>query len=526
MSVEPDEGASGQASRPDAPKHEDSADQATSDAIARPGDPAAGGSAPNRPTAAPSADLVGRRQARASATHYDAIVLGGGMAGVPLALRLGYKGLRTALVERAELGGTCLNRGCIPSKTMIASARVAHQAFLSEQWGVTTGEVRVDLGRVVDRKDELVTSVRSGAERNVAENEHLTLLRADARFTGERALTVNGEPLTADRVFLAVGTRNSVPPIQGLDGVPFLDSTSALDLREIPPRLVIVGGGYIGVEFAQMYRRFGSEVTILQGAGQLLASEDEDVARVLREALEAEGIRVVLNARVGRAERGTGGVRVTAEVGGAERVYEGTDLMLAAGRVPNTDGLGLEHAGVELDARGFVKINDQLAATAPGMWALGDVRGGPMFTHTARDDARIVYQNVVKGQRLSITDRVVPWGVFTDPQLGRVGMSEREARAAGHKLKIGTYEARKVAKARALGETRGMIKVVADAGTDRILGAAVLMAQGAELVHEFVAALQLGAKYTDLQDMIHIHPTLAEGLNNALGGVHYEEGLE
>ncbi|MDP9416716.1 MAG: mercuric reductase [Actinomycetota bacterium] len=452
------------------------------------------------------------------------------MAGVPLALRLGYKGLKTALVERAELGGTCLNRGCIPTKTMIASARVAHQAFLSEQWGVTTGDVRVDLGRVVDRKDALVTSVRSGSERNVAENTNLTLLRGDARFTGERALTVGDQSITADRVFVAVGTRNAVPPIDGLDGVPFLDSTSALALRDIPPRLVIVGGGYIGVEFAQMYRRFGSDVTILQGAGQLLAAEDEDVAQSLREALEAEGIGVVLNARVVRVERRDGGVRVTARVGdqecAVEGTFEGTDLMLAAGRVPNTDGLGLEAAGVELDACGFITVNGRLESTAAGVWALGDVRGGPMFTHTARDDARIVYQNVVKGQALGVEHRVVPWGVFTDPQLGRVGLSEREARAAGYQLKVGTYEARKVAKARAQGETRGMIKVVADAGTDRLLGAAVLMAEGAELVHEFVTALQLGARYTDLQDMIHIHPTLAEGLNNALGGVHYEEGLE
>lgn len=459
-------------------------------------------------------------------THYDAVVLGGGMAGVPLAQRLAYKGQKTALIERAELGGTCLNRGCIPTKTMIASARVAHLARQSEQWGVIAGKVRVDLGRVVDRKDELVTSIRSGSERNVAENRRLTLIRGNARFTDARTLAVNGEEIRADRVFIAVGTRNQVPSLRGLEGVPFLDSTSALELRELPSHLVIVGGGYIGVEFAQMYRRFGSEVTILQGAAHLLASEDEDIARALQEALEAEGIEVVVNLRAERVERIGGGVRVTARGGSEEREFTGTHLMIAAGRVPNTDGLGLEHTGVELDERGFVRINDRLEATAEGVWALGDVRGGPMFTHTARDDARIVYQNVIKGQRLTIKDRVVPWAVFTDPQLGRVGLSEREARQAGHKLKIGTYEARKVAKARALGETRGLIKVVADAETDRLLGAAVLMADGAELVHEFVAALQLGAKYTELQNMIHIHPTLAEGLNNALGGVHYEEGLE
>ena len=459
-------------------------------------------------------------------TRYDAVVLGGGMAGVPLAHRLAYKGLRVALIERAELGGTCLNRGCIPTKTMIASARVAHQAYLSEHWGVETGEVRVNLGRVVDRKDELVRSVRGGSERNVAENKNVTLLRGDARFTGERQLLVNGEEIGADRVFIAVGTRNGVLDIEGLDQVAFLDSTSAMELRKIPPRLIIVGGGYIGVEFAQMYRRFGSQVTLLQGAAHLLTDEDEDITAELQGALEAEGIEVIVNARVLRTEGMNGQVRVVARVGDDDVSRAGTHLMIATGRVPNTDGLGLDLAGVKVDAQGFVVINDRLETSAPGVWALGDVRGGPMFTHTARDDARILYQNVIKGADLSIKDRVVPWGVFSDPQLGRVGMTERQAREAGFTVKVGRYEARKVAKARALGETRGLIKVIADAGTDRILGASVLMAEGAELVHEFVTAMVLGAKYTELQNMIHIHPTLAEGLNNALGGVHYEEGLE
>ncbi|WP_081909129.1 dihydrolipoyl dehydrogenase [Deinococcus sp. YIM 77859] len=501
--------------QPDVSKVEDTRDQATSDAMARPGDPSG--------TLAPQAQ---HSEAAATGTHYDVIVLGGGMAGVPLAHRLAYKGLKTALIERAELGGTCLNRGCIPTKTMIASARVAHLAYLSEQWGVETSGVRVNLSRVVDRKDELVRSIRSGSERNVEQNRNLTLIRGNARFIGERRVLVDGEEIRADRIFIAVGTRNSVPPIEGLATVPFLDSTSAMELREVPPHLVIVGGGYIGVEFAQMYRRFGSQVTLLQGGPHLLASEDEDITTVLREALEAEGINVIVNARVKRAEGGEGDVRVTAAVGGEDRTFSGTHLMIAAGRVPNTDGLGLEHTGVELDGRGFIRINDRLETSAPGIWALGDVRGGPMFTHTARDDARVIYQNVIKQAHLSIKDRVVPWGVFTDPQLGRVGLSEREARQAGYKLKIGKYEARKVAKARAIGETRGLIKVIADAETDRILGASVLLADGAELVHEFVTAMQLGARYTDLQNMIHIHPTLAEGLNNALGGVHYEEGLE
>ncbi|AFZ69681.1 dihydrolipoyl dehydrogenase [Deinococcus peraridilitoris] len=501
--------------QPDVNRNESTRDQATFEAVARPGDP----TGETDPQAQSS-------QAAGTGPHYDAIVLGGGMAGVPLAHRFAYKGLRVALIERAELGGTCLNWGCIPTKAMIASARVAHQAYLSEQWGVETSDVRVNLSRVVDRKNQLVESIRSGSERNVEQNENVTLIRGEARFTGERTLEVNGETVSADKIFIAVGTRNNVPPIEGLEQLPFLDSTTAMELREIPPHLVIVGGGYIGVEFAQMYRRFGSRVTVLQSASHLLPNEDEDIAEVLQEALEAEGIEVIVNARVTRVSGNEGSVRATATVSGGECTYQGTHLMIATGRVPNTDGLGLEHTGVDLDGRGFIKVNDRLETSAPGLWALGDVRGGPMFTHTARDDSRIIYQNVIKHADLSIKDRVVPWGVFTDPQLGRVGLSEREARQAGFKLKIGKYEARKVAKARAIGETRGLIKVVADAETDRILGASVLIADGAELVHEFVTAMQLGAKYTDLQDMIHIHPTLAEGLNNALGGVHYEEGLE
>lgn len=458
-------------------------------------------------------------------TRYDAIVIGGGMAGLPLALKLGFKGIKVALLERDKLGGTCLNRGCIPTKTMIASARVAHQARHALEWGVLAGDVRVNLGRVVDRKDALVNSIQSGAEGNVAKNPNVTLVRGEARFISERRLEVNSETISAERVFINTGTRNAIPEIDGLEGVPHLDSTSALALRELPEHLIIVGGGYIGVEFAQMYARFGSRVTLVQRASQLLPREDADIAQELREALEAEGIAVLVNATASSAEGGPGRVRLTVVADRTERVLEGSHLMIAAGRVPNADRLNLAAAGVETDARGFITVNDRLETSAPGVWALGDARGGLMFTHTARDDARIVYENVAKNGALSTKDRVVPYAVFSDPQLGRVGLSEREARSAGFRLKIGLYEGRKIAKARALGETRGLIKVIADAETDRLLGAAVLLAEGAEVVHALVTALHLGARYTDLSHMIQIHPTLAEGLSSALGGVHFEEGL-
>lgn len=458
-------------------------------------------------------------------THYDAIGLGGGMAGLPIALKLGFKGFKVALIERDHLGGTCLNRGCIPTKTMIASAKVAHHARQAARWGIHAEGVRTDLGRVVDRKDELVTSIRSGAERNVEKNENVTLVRGEARFTGPKTLAVNGRTLTGERVFINTGTRNSVPPIRGLDEVPWLDSTTAMEIRELPEHLLVVGGGYVGVEFAQMYRRFGADVTIIQRPEQLLPEEDDDIARALQGVLEGEGITVHLGATATATRREGDRVILTTSQDDGEEELDGTHLLIAAGRTPNTDTLDLEAAGVQTDERGFIVIDDQLRTSAEGVWALGDVRGGPMFTHTARDDARIVYENLTKNAGLSIADRVVPYAVFGDPQLGRVGMNEKQARAAGHEVKIGRYEGRKVAKARAIGEAEGLIKIVADADTDKLLGASILLAQGAEVVHEMISAINLGARYTDLSDALHIHPTLAEGLSSALGGVHFEEGI-
>ena len=375
------------------------------------------------------------------------------------------------------------------------------------------------------RKDALVASVRAGSERNLAENPNVELLRGEARFVGERRVVVGDREISAERVFINTGARNRIPALEGLEGVAWLDSTSALYLNELPRSLLIVGGGYVGCEFAQMYARFGTSVTLVQRYGQLLPQEDAEVVAELQRVFQAEGIELALAAEAVRVRPVGDGVALTVYRNGRKQELRAERLMLAAGREPNTKELNLAAAGVQTSRAGFIWVNEGLEASTPGVWALGDVRGGPMFTHTARDDARIVYENVMKGAGLSTQDRVVPYAVFTDPQLGRVGMNEKQARAAGYRLKVGRYEGRKVAKARALGEPAGLIKIVADADTDRLLGASVLLAEGAEVVHELVSAIALGARYTELRSLIHIHPTLAEGLSSALGGVHYEEGI-
>lgn len=331
----------------------------------------------------------------------DALVIGAGMAGVPLALRLGFKGLKTVLVERAEVGGTCLNRGCIPTKTMIASARVAHLARSAAHYGVRTGPVQVDLKEVVARKDALVTSVRASSERNLLENPNVELLRGEARFVGERRVVVGDREISAERVFINTGARNRTPALQGLEEVAWLDSTSALYLSELPRSLLIVGGGYVSCEFAQMYARFGTRVTLVQRHSQLLPQEDADVVAELHRVFQAEDIELVLKAEAERVRSEGGQVVLSVRQEGKERELRAERLMLAAGREPNTKELNLVAAGVKTNGAGFIRVDEHLETGAPGVWALGDVRGGPMFTHTARDDARIVYENVMKGTGLS-----------------------------------------------------------------------------------------------------------------------------
>jgi pyruvate/2-oxoglutarate dehydrogenase complex dihydrolipoamide dehydrogenase (E3) component len=442
---------------------------------------------------------------------YDAIVIGSGQGGNPLSHKLADLGWTVALIEKAHLGGTCINTGCTPTKTMVASAQVAYYARNAARWGVRTNGVSVDLPRIVARKDQIVQSFRSGQQRKVDARKTLRLYRGHARFVGPRRVQVGGEVLESERVFINTGTRPEIPRIEGLDDVGYLTNATVMELREVPEHLIVLGAGYIGLEFGQMFRRFGSEVTVVHRGGDILTREDPDVAGELQKALEAEGIRFVMNARTTRVQKGDGRIALTLDQAGSPSTVSGSHLLNATGRRPNSDDLGLDKAGVETDGRGFIKVNGRLETNVPGIWAIGDVKGGAAFTHISYNDYQIVYANLIEGKNLTIDDRIVPYSVFTDPQLGRVGMAEKEARAAGHRLKIGKIPMGWVARAIERDETAGLMKIVVDAGTDRILGAAILATEGGELIQLLGTLMLAGLPYTLLKGAVYIHPTLAEG---------------
>jgi pyruvate/2-oxoglutarate dehydrogenase complex dihydrolipoamide dehydrogenase (E3) component len=443
--------------------------------------------------------------------RYDAIVIGSGQAGNPLCQKLADHGWTVALIEKEHLGGTCVNTGCTPTKTMIASAQVAHYARHAARWGVRTGDVSVDLAKVVARKDQIVSQVRGGQERKMQQRKNLHLHRGIARFLDPHRLRVGDQVLEGQRVFINTGTRVAVSPLDGLDAVPYLTNATIMELTEVPEHLVVLGGGYIGLEFGQMFRRFGSRVTVVHNGGQILAREDADVAAELQKTLEAEGLRFVLNARATRTDLQSRRVALTMQTGSGSETVTGSHLLVATGRVANSDELGLENVGLKTEAHGFIRVNNRLETGVPGIWALGDVKGGPAFTHIAYNDFQIVYANLIEGRSLTTDNRHVPYSVFTDPQLGRVGLTEKEARAGGRRLKVGKIPMGWVARAIERDETAGLMKLVVDADTDRILGAAILGTEGGELVQLLGAVMLAGAPYTLLKGAVYIHPTLAEG---------------
>lgn len=447
--------------------------------------------------------------------HYDAIVIGAGQAGGPLAAVLGEHGWRTAIVEQDQPGGTCVNFGCTPTKTMIASAEVAWFARRASDYGVHTGDVSVDMKMVRQRKRNMVESFREGSASGIESAEGVDLVHGQARFTGDKQIEVSGPDgpatLTADRYFINTGTRNSSPPIDGLDSVDYLDSTSIMELDDVPEHLIVIGGGYIGLEFGQMFRRFGSEVTIIQRGEQLLGREDRELADAIRDIFEADGITVLLNTNVEQvAALDGGGVRVTT----GEMTLDGSDLLVAIGRQPNTEALDPEVSGIELDDKGFIVVNERLETNVPNVWALGEVAGQPGFTHISYDDFRIVQANLLNGGKRSTDDRLVSYVAYIDPQFARVGMSESEAREAGHDIRIASMPMESVARALQTDETRGMMKAVVDAGTDRILGVAVLGSQGGEIMSIIQTAMMADLPFQALRDAPYAHPTFAESLNN------------
>jgi pyruvate/2-oxoglutarate dehydrogenase complex dihydrolipoamide dehydrogenase (E3) component len=451
--------------------------------------------------------------------RYDAIVIGSGQGGNPLAYALAERGWGVALVEKTHLGGTCINTGCTPTKTMVASAQVAHYARNASRWGVIVDNVHVDLPAVVARKNAVVERFRSGHERRVADHKTLRLYRHQARFLRQHTVQVGDDTIESDKIFIDTGTRPKPPRLAGLDTVGYLTNETIMNLEEIPEHLLVLGGGYIGLEFGQMFRRFGSRVTVIHIGDQLLAREDADTAREVQKALEAESIEFHLRSTPTKIEKKDGRIAVTIESDHETKTLLGTHLLAATGRQPNTDDLGLEKAGVAVNSRGYIQVNGRMETGVPGIWALGDVKGGPAFTHISYNDYQILWANIIEGKNLTIENRYVPYAVFLDPQLGRVGMTEKEARGSGLKLKMGTYPMAYVSRAIERSETAGVMKIIVDAETDKILGAAILGAEGGEVVQILGAMMLAGAPYTVLKGAVYIHPTLAEGLFGLLNSV-------
>lgn len=441
-------------------------------------------------------------------SHFDAIVVGAGQAGPPLAGRLTAAGQRVAVVERKLIGGTCVNTGCIPTKTLVASAHAAHLARRGADYGVGTGSVSVDMTKVKARKDDIMLKDRKGVEDWLTGMDGCTVVRGHARFEDAHTLRVGDQLLHGDRIFLNLGGRAVVPDIAGLSDVAFLTNVSILDLDVLPEHLVIIGGSYIALEFAQMYRRFGAAVTVVEKGPRLASREDDDVSAAVRTILENEGIDVVVNADDIRVTKRDNGFEVTPRADA--KAIAGSHLLVAVGRRPNTDDLGLERAGVQTDARGYITVDDQLKTNVDHIWAMGDCNGKGAFTHTSYNDFEIVAANLLDGDPRRVSDRIATYALYIDPPLGRAGMTVEQVRASGRPALLGQRPMTRVGRAVEKGETQGFMKVVVDADTKQILGAAILGVGGDEIIHAILDVMSAKAPYTTLSRTMHIHPTVSE----------------
>jgi pyruvate/2-oxoglutarate dehydrogenase complex dihydrolipoamide dehydrogenase (E3) component len=450
--------------------------------------------------------------------HFDAIVIGAGQAGPPLAGRLTGAGMTVAVIERKLFGGTCVNTGCMPTKTLIASAYAAHLARRGADYGVILeAPSRIDMARVKARADTVSANARAGVEASLRGMKGCTVIEGHARFVAPDTVSVDEERLSAPRIFINVGGRAVVPDFPGIDRISYLTNTSILELDRVPTHLVIIGGSYIGLEFAQMYRRFGAAVTVVEMKARLVSREDEDTSQAIREILEGEGIALRTGAECIRFGPHAEGMVVGVECTSGDPEIVGTDVLLAVGRHPNTGDLGLEQAGVKTDARGYIEVDDSLATSAPGVWALGDCNGRGAFTHTAYNDFEIVAANLLDGELRRVSERILGYALYIDPPLGRVGMTETEARASGRKLLIGHRPMSRVGRAVERDETQGFMKVIVDAETHRILGAAILGIGGDEAIHGILDIMNAGVPYHVLQHAVPIHPTVSELIPTMLG---------
>jgi pyruvate/2-oxoglutarate dehydrogenase complex dihydrolipoamide dehydrogenase (E3) component len=454
------------------------------------------------------------------AERFDAIIIGTGQAGPALADRLDGEGLSVAIIEKGKLGGTCVNVGCIPTKALVASARAAHVARRASEFGVDVGgDVTVDMEKVKARKDAISGASNKGVTGWMEGLDHGALIRGHARFTGPKTVEVDGRVFEADRIFINTGARAFVPPIPGIEDVDVMTNVEMMEIDTVPDHLVIVGGSYIGLEFAQMYRRFGSKVTVVERSPRLIPREDEDVSEAIRAILANEGVDFRLDTQLGKLTKTETGFEAELTHDGSSSTLVGTHLLMAVGRHPNTDDLGLDKAGIEVDVRGYIKVDDELKTNVEGVWALGDVNGKGAFTHTSYNDFEIVAANLLDDDPRRVSDRISVYGLFVDPPLGRVGMTEQQARESGRKALVGKRMMADIGRAKERSETDGFMKVVVDAETEEILGAAVLGIGGDEVVHLFLEAMSAKAPYTAIQRGVHIHPTVSELVPTMLGAM-------
>ncbi len=450
--------------------------------------------------------------------RYDAVIIGTGQAGPSLAARLAAAGKQVAIIERKRFGGTCVNNGCMPTKTLVASAYAAHLARRAAEYGVMLdGPVRIDMKRVKARKDQVVGNATRNIEKWLKGTPNLAVIEGHARFESPTSVSVNGERIDAQRFFINVGGRALVPPMPGIDGVNVLTNSTIMDVDFLPEHLLIIGGSYIGLEFGQIYRRFGARVTIIEKAPRIIGREDPDVSQAVRDILANEGVSIETGAECLSVEKRGPGVAVRLDCADGARVIEGSHLLMAVGRVPNTDDLGLEHAGVKTDARGYITVDDTLRTSVPGIWAIGDCNGRGAFTHTSYNDYEIAAANLLNDDTRSVNDRLTAYGLFTDPPLARVGLTDTEIRKSGRRALTGMRPMTRVGRAVEKGETQGFMKITVDADSKEILGAAILGVGGDEAIHCILDLMYARAPYTVLQRAVHIHPTVAELIPTILG---------